>query len=608
MKALDVSGLRVELTFGGHDIVDDVGFAVEHGQVVGLVGESGSGKTTVALALLGHAKRGTRIAAGSVRITGHEILGTSPSDLRAKRGTTISYVPQDPAAALNPALNIETQLAEVIETHRRDATAQEIRDRVAETLEEVKLSADREFLRRYPHQLSGGQQQRVCIAMAFLLRPQAIVLDEPTTGLDVTTQAHVLETVRDLCANHNVGAVYVSHDLAAVGGLADHVLVMYAGRLIEEAPTNRLFTRPGHPYTRKLINAIPEVSGRRSLEAIAGNVPPPGRRPAGCVFAPRCAAVLTSCREAEPPAVALEQGHNVACFRAKEIDRTATQANFAEERAAMESVDSVLVVHDVNAFHGHKQVLHNVSLELKAGECLALVGESGSGKTTLARTIMGLHVPQSGEIQFKNIVVDAATRKRPDELRRSLQYIFQSPHNSLNPRHTVGEIVQVPIEHFFGLRGRAAAERVSSALERVSLPAAMASAYPNELSGGERQRVAIARALACEPEVLICDEITSALDVSVQAAIIQLLEDLRRTDQLALLFVTHNLALVRTIADRVMVLNQGHVVEAGVTRDVIGRPAHAYTRELIADTPTLAGLMAAATDPATRNVAPRQGT
>ena len=607
MKALEVSGLRVELTSGGQDIVDDVGFAVEHGQVVGLVGESGSGKTTVALALLGHAKRGTRIAAGSVRIAGQEILGGSPSQLRAARGTTISYVPQDPAAALNPALNIETQLVEVIEAHRRDATAQEIRDRVSETLQEVKLPGDREFLRRYPHQLSGGQQQRVCIGMAFLLRPQAIVLDEPTTGLDVTTQAHVLETVRDLCANHEVGAVYVSHDLAAVASLADSVLVMYAGRLIENGPTSGLFLRPGHPYTRKLIKAIPDVSGRRSLEAIAGNVPPPGRRPDGCVFAPRCADVLPSCHEAQPPVVALEQGHSVACFRAQEIDRTATPVNLAEERTSMQAADAVLVVRDVNAFHGNKQVLHNASLELKPGECLALVGESGSGKTTLARTIMGLHVPQSGEIRFKNIVADATTRKRPNELRRSLQYIFQSPHNSLNPRHTIGEIVQVPIEHFFGLRGRAAADRVSSALERVSLPAAMATAYPNELSGGERQRVAIARALACEPEVLICDEITSALDVSVQAAIIQLLEDLRSREHLAILFVTHNLALVRTIADRVMVLSQGSVVEAGVTSDVIGRPAHPYTRELIADTPTLAGLTPDATDASVSPESPRRG-
>ena len=592
MTAVEVSGLRVELAPGGQEIVNDITFTIDRGEVIGLVGESGSGKTTVALALLGHAKRGTRIAGGSVCVAGQEILGLSQSQIRATRGSSISYVPQDPAAALNPAINIKTQLVEVIATHRRDASAEDIRKRVGESLEEVKLPTDREFLRRHPHQLSGGQQQRVCIAMAFLLRPQAIVLDEPTTGLDVTTQAHVLETLRDLCANHNVGAVYVSHDLAAVATLASRVLVMYAGRLIETGPTKRLFVRPGHPYTRKLIAAIPDVSGRRSLEAIPGHVPAPGRRPSGCVFAPRCADMLPSCCEADPPVVGLEPGHGVSCFRALEIDRPAIRLVVPDERDIYADAEALLVVRDLNAFHGTNQVLRDVSLELKPRECLALVGESGSGKTTLARTIMGLHVAQSGEIRFKNLAVDPSARKRPNDLRRSLQYIFQSPYNSLNPRHTIGEIVGVPVEQFFGLRGRRAAGRISSALERVSLPSAIASAYPDELSGGERQRVAIARALACEPEVLICDEITSALDVSVQAAIVQLLEDLRRNEGLSILFVTHNLALVRTIADRVMVLNQGIVVEAGTTSDVIGRPAHRYTRELIADTPTLAGLTA----------------
>jgi peptide/nickel transport system ATP-binding protein len=252
----------------------------------------------------------------------------------------------------------------------------------------------------------------------------------------------------------------------------------------------------------------------------------------------------------------------------------------------------LLVVRDVDAFHGPDQVLHGVSLELRPQECLALVGESGSGKTTLARTIMGLHVSRAGEIRFKDTLLQGRTRDRPADVRRGLQYIFQSPYNSLNPRQTIGEIVRVPITHFFGLRGRAAADRVRTALERVSLPASVAAAYPDELSGGERQRVAIARALACEPAVLICDEITSALDVSVQAAIVALLEELRRREHLALLFVTHDLALVRTIADRVVVLNRGRIVEAGATDDVIGRPAHVYTRELIEDTPTLAALSA----------------
>ncbi len=565
-----------------------ISFTLARGEVVGLVGESGSGKTTVALAILGHAKRGTRIVAGTVRVAGEDILGRDQAFIRGARGRLVSYVPQDPAAALNPALTVKRQLTEVIASHRPEATPEETRDRVYETLEEVRLPVEREFLRRYPHQLSGGQQQRVCIAMAFLLRPQVLVLDEPTTGLDVTTQAHVLETVRELCRDHEVGAVYVSHDLAAVGSLAQRVLVMYAGRLVESGSSEHLFVRPGHPYTRKLISAIPDISGRRTLEAIPGHVAAPGRRPAGCVFAPRCPEVRPACSETEPPAVELEQGHLVSCFRALEIDRPAMRLVVNEEHDADKSAEALLAVRELDAYHGANQVLRNVSLELGPQECLALVGESGSGKTTLARVIMGLHAARAGEIRFRNEPLPNRARDRSADLRRSLQYIFQSPYNSLNPRHTIGEILRVPIDHFFHPRGRDAAERVSAALERVSLPASIASAYPDELSGGERQRVAIARALACEPEILICDEITSALDVSVQAAIICLLEELRQREQLALLFVTHNLALVRTIADRVIVLNHGMVVEAGTSDEVIGKPEHSYTRKLIADTPTLA--------------------
>jgi peptide/nickel transport system ATP-binding protein len=588
VSVVEVSRLRVELTANRQEIVDGIDLELGRGEIVGLVGESGSGKTTVAMALLGHARRGTLIARGSIRIAGTDVLALRPDELRRARGKLVSYVPQDPSSALNPALRIGTQLTEVLDAHPEPGDP---RGRIDETLTEVRLPSGDDLLRRYPHELSGGQQQRVCLAMAFLLRPQLIVLDEPTTGLDVTTQAYVLETVRELCRSHQAAAVYVSHDLAAVASLARRVLVMYAGRIVEAGPTRDLFELPGHPYTRKLIGAIPDISSRRLLEAIPGLVPAPGTRPAGCVFAPRCAHVRPACTATEPVQVELARGHFARCSRLGEIDRS--PAGVARERPPAGAAAALLEIRDVSASHGTRQVLHGVSFELQPRECLALVGESGSGKTTLARAIVGLHPPRSGEIRLRGKALPGTARERSAELCRAVQYVFQSPTSSLNPRRTIGEIVRTPLDHFFATRGRAADARVFDLLDRVSLAPAVARRYPGELSGGERQRVSIARALAAEPELLICDEITSALDTSVQAAIVRLLEELQETEQLAILFVTHNLALVRTIADRVVVLSQGRIVEAGSTERVLGSPTHPYTVELIADTPTLGAASAA---------------
>ncbi|TML20910.1 MAG: ABC transporter ATP-binding protein, partial [Actinobacteria bacterium] len=312
--ALEVENLHVVIADTDVDIVDEVSFSLTPGQILGLVGESGSGKTTVGLAILGHCRRGVRFAGGAVRIAGEDVLAKSDVELRSMRGRVVSYVPQDPASALNPAVRIETQLMETLEAHGYGATEEERRSRLDEMLAEVLLPRDREFLRRYPHQLSGGQQQRVALAMAFANRPRVIVLDEPTTGLDVTTQAHVLATVRDLCEAHGVAAVYVSHDLAVVANLASRVAVMYAGRVVETGPTQTLFLRAAHPYTRRLIEAIPELSGAHALIGIPGTAPRPGHRPPGCSFAPRCAFMQPTCQLAFPPRETVVVGHEVRCY------------------------------------------------------------------------------------------------------------------------------------------------------------------------------------------------------------------------------------------------------------------------------------------------------
>jgi oligopeptide/dipeptide ABC transporter ATP-binding protein len=587
VSLVEIRELRVDLEESGLDVVDEVSFSIEAGELVGLVGESGSGKTTIAVALLGHTRRGAEIAHGEIWIDGTDVLALPRVELRRIRGSLVAYVPQDPSTALNPALRIGRQLREMLEVHDPSSSAQDRAARIESVLREVHLPSDRRFLRRYPHQLSGGQQQRISIAMAFILQPKVIVMDEPTTGLDVTTQAHVLETVRELTMAHGVASLYVSHDLAVVGNLAHRVVVAYAGRIVESGTRDDLFQNPVHPYTRRLLATIPVVSERRALDPIPGQAPAPGERPADCFFAPRCPHAIDQCTAKSPPVIEVTTGHTARCLRAQELVSEATAPMLLPRGLSVNGSDAILSVRDLDTFYGERQVLHGVSLELKPRECLALVGESGSGKTTLARSIIGLVPGRGGRIGYKGTPLEARARARAPEVRREIQYIFQSPYNSLNPRRTIGDSVAAPLQHFFGAKGREARQRVDWALENVSLPARFAARFPDELSGGERQRVAIARALICEPEVLICDEITSALDVSVQASIVRLLERLQQEHGLAMLFVTHNLALVRTIADRVLVMNEGQIVEAGNTDDVLDDPKRPYTRALVADTPTL---------------------
>jgi peptide/nickel transport system ATP-binding protein len=587
-SAVTVRDLTVEIASTGMPVVSDVSFGIARGEILGVVGESGSGKTTVGLALLGHARPGLRIAGGSVLLGEYDVLTLDDEQRRKLRGSVVSYVPQDPASSLNPALRIGLQLKEMLEEHD-SGHGSDYSGRIAEMMREVALPDDRAFLKRYPHELSGGQQQRVGLAMAFANRPRFIVLDEPTTGLDVTTQAHVLSTVRELASLHDVAALYVSHDLAVVATLARRVAVMYAGRVIELGPADQLFESAGHPYTRRLIGAIPRLTGGRSLVGIPGRALSPSERPSGCSFAPRCTLRIEQCEQALPPLRPVSAGHAVRCIRAESVV-TQQQSRIGDPvgmPAAAETVAPALRLENVVAAYGKHEVVHSVSLSLAAYECLALVGESGSGKTTVARTIAGLHRDWTGTISLDGAELRTSARRRSREARRRIQYIFQNPYGSLNPRRTVGQIIGQPLKIFGTARGRAADERVAEMLERVSLTAAYARRYPDQLSGGERQRVAIARALVCDPTVLICDEVTSALDVSVQAAIVELLGNLQRDLGLSMLFITHNLPLVRSIAQRVAVMSQGRVVEVGDVGQVLADPGQPYTRQLLSDTPSL---------------------
>ncbi len=586
-QGLQIEGLRLEVASSGADIVDEVNLTIAPGTVLGLVGESGSGKTTVGLAVLGHARKGVRIAAGRVSIGEFDVLALPPNALRALRGSQVSYVPQDPSSSLNPALRIEVQLREVLEAHSYGATDAERTDRVREMMTEVALPDDDQFLRRYPHQLSGGQQQRVGLAMAFACRPSVIVLDEPTTGLDVSTQAHVLDTIRTLTKLHRVAALYITHDLAVVADLADEVAVMYAGRMMEHASAKTIFTSPQHPYTQRLMRAAPDISGESELTGLPGRAPSPGKRPDGCFFAARCDQVIDACRVGQIPLSTVGESHSLRCIRPGSVMPAAIPRR---PSAADTDLVSVLTLNDVSAGYQGNRVVHNVSFQLLSGQCVAVVGESGSGKTTLSRSIGGLHREWSGTISLHGESLASGARQRSDQQRQKIQYVFQNPYASLNPRRTVGDSIARPLR-VAGVSEHDARQAAGLMLERVSLATGYLDQYPNQLSGGERQRVAIARALVSKPDVLVCDEVTSALDVLVQAAIVELLGNLQRDLGLSMIFVTHNLPLVRSIADQVAVLHQGSLVEFGTTESVIGNPSNEYTQRLIADTPSISSLV-----------------
>ncbi|WP_255638019.1 ABC transporter ATP-binding protein [Amycolatopsis sp. DSM 110486] len=518
--ALEVTGLRVK-TAAGRPVLHDISYRIAPGEVLALVGESGSGKTTAGLAALGHFRRGLVADGGEVTLHQREgepvdVLSLATPERRKLRGTTVSYVPQDPALSLNPALRIGLQIAEVLETHGYPGPVEE---RVAEVLTEVGLPADPAYRRRYPHQLSGGQQQRVGIAMAFACRPSVVVLDEPTTGLDVMTQALVLETVRRLTAEHGVAALYITHDLAVVAQLADRVSVMYQGRVVETGSAEDVLKRPEHAYTRELLAAVPD------LGAEPGVAPPPS--------------------------------------------------------------DAVLAARGIHVAYGRHEVLRGVDLEVTRGECVMLLGESGSGKTTLSQCVAGLTRGFTGTVALDGTPLAPGTRQRSNDERRRIQYVFQSPFSSLNPRRTIAQSIEVPLVHLTSLSRPQRRERVAEVLDRVRLGRSLANRLPDQLSGGERQRAAIARALVTTPDVLVCDEVTSALDVSVQATIVELLGELRRELGMAVLFVTHNIALAPEVADRIAVLRGGEIVEEGTVEAVLTAPAHSYTGELLATTPRL---------------------
>jgi peptide/nickel transport system ATP-binding protein len=467
---------------------------------------------------------------------------------------------------------------------------------VGAVLERVHLPGDRAFQRRFPHQLSGGQQQRVAIAIALVCTPPVVVMDEPTTGLDVITQAVILKEIDRLRSSGirgdgtGLAIVYVSHDLAVVAYIADRIAVMYAGRIVEEGPAAGVLARPRHPYTRGLVSSIPDHLTPRRLRGMPGVAVGVGERPTGCAFASRCPQHLDACDLSVPALSETSSEHHVRCIQWQQTPPL-TLDQVLEPMSAVRAELSLLAVENLRAEHrvrsGAVVAAHDVSFSIAGGECLALVGESGSGKTTIARCVAGLHAPSKGQILLSGTALAGSARDRSREQRRRIGIVFQNPYDSLNPRHRVRDIIARPAVLLRELSHHEAAKETASLLERVRLSQRLAMRFPTELSGGERQRVAIARALAAQPDLLICDEVTSALDVSVQAAVLELLASLRSELRLAMLFISHDLGVVASVADRVIVLERGLICEQGRVDVLLRHPTHEYTQRLIVAAPRL---------------------
>jgi peptide/nickel transport system ATP-binding protein len=595
--ALELRDLEVAYSVRGKDrtVLRGVSLQIMRGESYGLVGESGCGKSTAALAVVRYLPRNGLVNAGSITVAGQDVLQLRGRGLREFRARTVSMVYQNPGAALNPSIRVGEQVAEAFTV--LGVPGREAGERAREALARVQIADPEAVMSRYPHQLSGGMQQRALIAMALAKDPALLILDEPTTGLDATVEAEVLDLVARLQAELHTSVLFITHNLGVIAKMCSRVGVLYAGRLVEEGPVETVLQDPRHPYTVGLLRCIPRGGVRKDhgrLDTIPGFLPSLGEELHGCVFAGRCALADDRCRTEEPPLVPIVEGHESRCWyheRAHELPREEAAdielPPVDRTAAPLVQLDELTKVFRQRSHEVH--ALSDVSAAIWPGETLGLVGESGSGKTTLARTLLGILQPTAGTATLDGTLLPSRYQKRSQAELRALQIVFQNPDSALNRRHSVRRILLRSMKKLAGLVGHAAASRLQDLVARVRLTERTLTQKPVQLSGGLKQRVAIARAFAGEPRLVVCDEPTSALDVSVQAAILNLLVELQAEKGVAYLFISHDLGVVRYISDRIAVLYLGRLQELGPADVVFDGPHHPYTEALLSAVPTIDG-------------------
>jgi len=612
---LSVESLRTQFRTENGTItaVDDVSFTLESGEVMGIVGESGAGKSVTAKSIMRLIQSPGEIVSGSVIFGGRDLTELSDAQMREVRGNQITLIPQDPMTSLNPVLTVGQQIVETIKCHQ-NVNQEEAREIAIEAMREVEIPAPETRIDEYPHEFSGGMRQRILIAIGLACEPELIIADEPTTALDVTTQAKILELLNDLREKHGVSILMITHNLGVVAQTCDRVGVMYAGNLIETGVVSGIFDRPRHPYTRSLIDAIPEVgTDHDRLYALDGSMPDLTSLPDGCNFADRCPHAVEACRTGEDPPLELPEDasgdRSAACIRKTELDLSAPTIPESNNRQDKKLIaDSLLEVSGLkkyfpsgNGLFGNLSVtqtdgglslerryvkaVDGVDFTINRGETVGLVGESGCGKSTVARTVLQLLEPTDGEVYFDGHPLHSLDDAEIRSLRQEMQIVFQDPKSSLNPRKTVGQIIGRGMEKHGIATGTEKRERIESLLERVGLQRTDIEKYPHQFSGGQQQRIAIASALAVEPKLIVCDEPVSALDVSVQAQILNLLDDIQAEFGLSYLFISHNISVVQHICDRVAVMYLGEIVEFGAVDQVFDPPYHPYTESLLSSVP-----------------------